>query len=103
MLAIRLRRTGSKKRPSFRIVVTDSRKAREGRFVETLGHYNARTSPEVVRYDPERMQYWLSQGAAPSDTIKSLLKKHPASEMVATQAVPATAPSSDAGSEQSTS
>lgn len=77
MLAIRLRRTGSSKRPYYRVVVADSRNWRDGRFVETLGHYDPRRDPAVVKIDSERAQYWISKGAQPSDTVRSLLKKNP--------------------------
>ena len=75
MLAIRLRRTGSTKRPYYRVVVTDSRAWRDGRFVEVLGHYDPRRDPAVVKIDAERAQYWMKRGARPSDTVKSLLKR----------------------------
>jgi small subunit ribosomal protein S16 len=83
MLAIRLRRTGSKKRPFFRVVVTDSAAARESSFVEVLGHYNPRTTPETLEVDRERLDYWLKKGAQPSDTVRTLvarLPKAPAAE-----------------------
>ena len=75
MLSIRLRRTGTTKRPYYRVVVADSQAWRDGRFVETLGHYDPRHSPAVVKIDAERAQYWISKGAKPSDTVRSLLKK----------------------------
>ena len=75
MLSIRLRRTGSTKRPYYRVVVADSRAWRDGRFVEVLGHYDPRKSPAVVKIDAERAKHWISKGARASDTVKSLLKK----------------------------
>jgi small subunit ribosomal protein S16 len=75
MLAIRLRRTGSTKRPYYRVVVADSREPRDGRFVEVLGHYDPRRDPAVVKIDAERAQYWIGKGARPSDTVRSMLKK----------------------------
>lgn len=78
MLVIRLRRAGSKKRPFFRVVVTDSRAARDSSFVEVLGHYNARTKPESLKIDRERLAHWLKQGAQPSDTIRTMLQRNPA-------------------------
>jgi small subunit ribosomal protein S16 len=78
MLVIRLRRAGSKKRPFFRVVVTDSRAARDSKFVEVLGHYNARTKPETLQLDRERLAHWLKQGAVPSDTIRTMLVRNPA-------------------------
>jgi len=76
MLAIRLRRAGSKKRPFFRIVVADSRAARDSSFVEILGHYNPRTKPALVDVKKERVDYWLSKGAQPSDTVRTLMARH---------------------------
>ena len=75
MLAIRLTRTGAKKKPSYRIVVIDSRKARDGRFVEIVGHYNPRKEPAELALKTERIQYWLKQGAQPSETVRSLLRR----------------------------
>ena len=76
MVAIRLRRSGSKKRPFFRIVVTDSRAARDSSFVEILGHYNPRTKPALVDIKQERVDYWIGKGAQPSDTVRTLLARH---------------------------
>jgi small subunit ribosomal protein S16 len=75
MLSIRLRRTGSTKRPYYRVVVADSREPRDGRFVEVLGHYDPRRDPAVVKIDADRAQYWIGKGARPSDTVRSMLKK----------------------------
>ena len=75
MLSIRLRRTGTTKRPYYRVVVADSRKPRDGRFVEVLGHYDPRQDPVVVKIDAERASYWMGKGAQPSDTVRSLLKQ----------------------------
>ena len=76
MLVIRLRRAGSKKRPFFRVVVTDSRAARDSSFVEILGHYNPRTKPAIVDIQRERVDYWISKGAQPSDSVRTLLARH---------------------------
>jgi small subunit ribosomal protein S16 len=76
MVAIRLRRAGSKKRPFFRVVVTDSRAARDSSFVEILGHYNPRTKPAVVQVDKERVDYWIKKGAQPSDSVRTLIARH---------------------------
>jgi small subunit ribosomal protein S16 len=78
MLAIRLRRTGSKKRPFFRVVVTDSRTARDSSFVEVLGHYNPRTNPEKLELNRERLEHWIKNGAVPSDTVRTLVDRMPA-------------------------
>jgi small subunit ribosomal protein S16 len=77
MLAIRLRRTGSKKRPFFRVVVTDSRTARDSSFVEVLGYYNPRTNPETLSVKRDRLDHWLRAGAQPSDTIRTLVARMP--------------------------
>ena len=76
MVTIRLRRAGSKKRPFFRVVVTDSRAARDSSFVEILGHYNPRSKPAVVQVDKERVDYWLKKGAQPSDSVRTLIARH---------------------------
>jgi small subunit ribosomal protein S16 len=76
MLAIRLRRAGSKKRPFFRVVVADSRAARDSSFVEILGHYNPRTKPALVDVNKERVEYWMSKGAQPSDSVRTLIARH---------------------------
>jgi small subunit ribosomal protein S16 len=78
MLVIRLRRAGSKKRPFFRVVVTDSRAARDSSFVEVLGHYNPRTTPETLKLDRGRLDHWLKLGAQPSDTVRTLVHRMPA-------------------------
>ena len=76
MVAIRLRRAGSKKRPFFRIVVTDSRAARDSSFVEILGHYNPRSKPAVVDVSRERVDFWIKRGAQPSDSVRTLIARH---------------------------
>ena len=78
MVVIRLRRAGSKKRPFFRVVVTDSRAARDSSFVEVLGHYNPRTKPETLDLKRDRLEYWLKSGAVPSDTVRTLIDRLPA-------------------------
>jgi small subunit ribosomal protein S16 len=75
MLSIRLRRTGSTKRPYYRVVVADSRAWRDGRFIEVLGHYDPRRNPAVVKIDAERAKHWIGKGARASDTVRSLLKR----------------------------
>ena len=72
---IRLRRLGAKKRPTYRFVATDSRKARDGRFLEVLGQYNPIEKPATVKVFEDRMTWWLNQGAIPSDTVMTLLKQ----------------------------
>jgi small subunit ribosomal protein S16 len=87
MLAIRLRRAGSKKRPFFRVVVSDSRAARDSSFVEVLGFYNPRTTPETLRLDRERLDHWVKAGAVASDTVRTLVARMP--EAPATEAAAA--------------
>lgn len=72
---IRLRRMGSKRNASFRLVVADSRKPRDGRFIEEIGFYNPTAEPAEYRIDEEKALKWLNDGALPSNTVKSLLKK----------------------------
>ena len=76
MLSIRLRRTGSKKRPFFRVVVSEARSKKEGEFIEVLGFYNPRTKPAVVEINKERITHWIAKGARPSDSVRTLLSKH---------------------------
>jgi len=73
MLRIRLRRVGSKRQASYRIVVADSRSPRDGRFIEKIGFYNPRTQPAQVEFDEARALYWLSQGAKPSEAVERML------------------------------
>jgi small subunit ribosomal protein S16 len=91
MLSIRMRRTGSKKRPYYRVVVTEARSPREGGFLETLGFYNPRSKPATVEIDKDRVQHWISVGARPSDSVRTLLKKHLTKDRSASAAVTAEA------------
>ncbi|MEZ5283997.1 MAG: 30S ribosomal protein S16 [Vicinamibacterales bacterium] len=91
MLSIRMRRTGSKKRPFYRLVVTEARAAREGRFLEVLGFYNPRTRPSVLEVDKTRIDHWLSQGARPSDSVRTLLARHVTRDRSAVTEEPVTA------------
>ena len=72
---IRLRRMGRKKKPHYRVVVADSASPRDGRFVETLGYYKPLSNPARLVIDLERVDHWISQGASPSGTVKSLISK----------------------------
>lgn len=71
---IRLARHGAKKKPFYRIVVADSESPRDGRFIETIGTYDPLKQPAAVDIKEERVKYWLSQGAKPTDTVRSLIK-----------------------------
>ena len=83
---IRLARHGATKRPFYRIVVADSQCKRDGRFLENVGTYNPLTDPAQVTLNAERVQYWLQQGAIPTDTVKTLLKNEGVTAQPAQQA-----------------
>jgi small subunit ribosomal protein S16 len=71
---IRLTRVGATKQPTYRVVVADSRKARDSRSIETIGHYNPRTEPVEVNIDADKAKHWLDRGARPSDTVARLFR-----------------------------
>src|SRR3954471_1010811 len=71
---VRLKRVGSKKNPIWRVVVTDQRSPRDGRFIESVGHYNPQTNPSTIVLDQERVDHWLARGAVPTNTVKNLIK-----------------------------
>ncbi|MFI5225336.1 MAG: 30S ribosomal protein S16 [Candidatus Limnocylindrales bacterium] len=71
---IRLTRVGATKQPTYRVVVADARNARDGRSIETIGHYNPRTDPVEVSIDAEKAKQWLAKGAQPSDTVARLFR-----------------------------
>lgn len=75
MLRIRLRRTGKKRQPSYRLVVADSRAPRDGDFVETIGLYNPLTDPPTIRIDEQKARDWMAKGAQPSDTALKLMQR----------------------------
>lgn len=72
---IRLRRTGRSKKPSYRVVVADSRCARDGRFIEVIGHYNPLTTPATIHIEVEKAKEWIKKGAQPSNTVRTLLQR----------------------------
>ena len=72
---MRLRRLGAKKAPFYRVIVADSRSPRDGRFIEELGYYNPLTNPAEIKIDAEKAKKWIANGAQPTETVKSLLKK----------------------------
>ncbi len=94
MLRMRLRRVGARHQPSYRIVVADQRAARDGAFVDHIGHYNPRTDPPTVVIDREKAQKWISQGAKPSEAVERMLKNLDSGEGEATEAE---APETDDG------
>jgi small subunit ribosomal protein S16 len=73
---VRLTRVGSNKNPIWRVVVADQRSPRDGRFIETIGHYNPQTNPSTIRIDEERFRHWVARGAQPTNTVKQLVKAH---------------------------
>jgi small subunit ribosomal protein S16 len=75
LLRIRLTRMGAKKKPFYRVVVTERRQARDGSFVEIVGNYNPGANPPAISLDMERVNYWIGCGAQPSDTVRSIIKK----------------------------
>ncbi len=83
MLVIRMMRVGAKKKPYYRVVVTEARSARESSFVENVGAYYPRTRPARVEINKERVQHWLSKGAKPSDSVRTLLQKHVTRDLAA--------------------
>lgn len=72
---IRLKRMGAHKKPFYRVVVADSRSPRDGKFIEEIGYYNPLTNPADVKIDSEKAKKWISNGAQPTETVKSLFKK----------------------------
>jgi small subunit ribosomal protein S16 len=100
---VRLTRVGSKKNPLWRVVVSDQRSPRDGRFIETIGHYNPRTNPSTIVIDEERFHHWVGRGAQPTNTVKKLVKAHAAGGGAAAAAGEAaaagdeTAPAPDSG------
>jgi len=89
MVTIRMTRVGSKKRPFFRIVVVEGRTARDGSVTESLGLYDPRRKPEFFKLDRERFAHWVSKGAKPSSTLKTLVSRNPAPPVAAAAAAPA--------------
>ena len=72
---MRLRRMGKKKAPTYRVIIADSRSPRDGRFIEEIGSYNPGTEPATVSIDAEKAKKWIANGAVPTETVRSLLKK----------------------------
>ena len=71
---VRLTRVGSKKNPIWRVVVADQRSPRDGRFIETIGHYNPQTEPSTIVIDQDRLEHWISRGARPTNTVRKLMR-----------------------------
>ena len=86
MLSIRLTRVGSKKKPFFRVVLSEARSGLQGDVVENLGTYNPRSKPAVVNINKERIEHWLKNGARPSSSVKTLLTNHLSRDLSAPKA-----------------
>jgi small subunit ribosomal protein S16 len=80
LLRIRLTRMGAKKKPYYRVVVTERRTARDGSFVEIVGHYNPVSNPPTIDLKMDRVRHWIGCGAQPTETVRSLIKKAPAAD-----------------------
>lgn len=80
MLRIRLTRMGAKKKPFYRVVITERRTARDGSFVEIVGHYNPVSNPPVIDLKMDRVRHWIGCGAQPTETVRSLIRKAPAAD-----------------------
>ena len=76
MVRIRLARVGAKRQPSYRVIIADQRSPRDGRFLEIVGHYNPRVDPPAIDMVQDRILYWLSQGAQPSEPVARMLQKN---------------------------
>ena len=100
-VSIRLRREGTKNRPYYRIVVTDSRSPRDGKFIEIIGTYDPKQTGQNSAFNVERAEYWISKGAQPSDTVRSLIKKQ--KQVVTAEAGPETTQESSEAAEEDSS
>jgi small subunit ribosomal protein S16 len=96
---VRLTRVGSKKNPIWRVVVSDQRAPRDGRFIETIGHYNPQTEPSTIVIDEERLQHWVSRGAQPTNTVKQLVRAQAKSASAVAVAEPEPEPEAAAAAE----
>jgi len=92
MVVIRMMRVGSKKKPYFRVVVTEARTARESSFVENVGTYNPRMKPAQVQINKERVEHWLKKGAKASDSVRTLLRHHLSRDLSAPVETPVAPP-----------
>jgi small subunit ribosomal protein S16 len=89
LLAIRLMRTGAKKRPSYRIVVKEKQSKRDGAFLENVGTYDPTRQPAEIKLKAERVRYWIEKGAQPTDTVRQLIKQAAKAESAAPAESPA--------------
>ena len=102
-VSIRLRREGAKNRPYYRVVVADSRSPRDGKFIEIIGTYDPKQTGQNSSFSLERAEYWISKGAQPSDTVRSLIKKQKKSAAAEPASQPAKESSEEAGNAASSS
>jgi small subunit ribosomal protein S16 len=98
-VSIRLRREGTKNRPYYRVVVADSRSPRDGKFIEIIGTYDPKQTGQNSSFSVERVEYWISKGAQPSDTVRSLIKKQ--KKMIAAEPASEAEPESSESAERS--
>ena len=94
---VRLTRVGSSKNPIWRVVVADQRSPRDGRFIESIGHYNPQTEPSTIVLDEERLRHWIDRGAMPTNTVRKLMRAGAAATPVPTE--PETQQEPEAGQE----
>ena len=80
---------GAKKKPFYRIIVTEKRSKRDGRFLESLGYYDPRGNPLVIKLDTARVDYWVERGAQPTETVRSLIKRNRTAEAASSSVVSA--------------
>jgi small subunit ribosomal protein S16 len=86
LLSIRLTRMGAKKKPFYRIIVTEKRSKRDGRFLESVGYYDPRGNPFKLKINGARVNYWIERGAQPTETVRNLIKRNKASERASSEA-----------------
>ena len=98
-VSIRLQRFGAKKRPYYRVVAADSRNKRDGRFLEQIGTYDPMLKPAGLTFDAERLEHWLSVGAQPSDTVRSLIRRYRREAPAAAAEAPAAEAAPEAAAE----
>mgnify|MGYP001792316358 CR=1 FL=1 len=96
-VSIRLRREGAKNRPYYKVVVTDKRSPRDGKFIEIVGHYDPKKPDHNSGLKLDRVEHWISRGAQPSDTVRSLIKKNSKQAAASSPEPQATAPAAQAG------
>jgi small subunit ribosomal protein S16 len=96
---VRLTRVGSSKNPIWRVVVADQRSPRDGRFIESIGHYNPQTEPSTIVLDEERLRHWIDRGARPTNTVRKLMRARPSEAPAAPEPEPQAQPEPEAPQE----